>query len=532
MPINWDYEPEVIDSQRDDDSLVQKHGKISFRYISRPPQNFWFIRPHALNYFKDGVLHRTKGERSSSTLELFVDLLYVGLITNLAGEAAKESTGLSLLKYFLYFMPIWQVWCDIKDGVNYYYNEDFTQKLYVFFIIVLLMFYANSHSKAPESLQGAALTIVPYMIARVSLATLYLFYSCWIPQHRLQMRFYALSIYVTSCLWIIVIFVGNRAKVGVSIAIFALENASFIYAYSPMIKRTFKLTMSTALNLEHEIERFSAFVTVAIGEYPYKAVATAPIGAGFNIRLARGVFMLLIAYILFWIYNYGSTIQRRVHPLRRSATTACLFIYSHLPLIAAIVLSADASGDLIKVENGSTKRGATGLTHDEHQSAGSEALVLLKRSVVQAASAGEEESHNMFGLSFYFAGGIGVSLLSMWVLGMLFKDEDEKCTFVLPRWARIGWRLPVGVGIAMLPFAEMDVTLLMGMTSVMLGFVFIWESVFQTPTATWFKFNLVEPAAIAREEEEENRAHRHRQSPRASQEYEDTIEERKPSVSP
>lgn len=509
MAINWDYEPKVIDNHRgnDDDLVVQQHGKINFRYISRPPQNFWFVRPHALNYFKDGVLHRTKGERLSSKIELFLDLLYVGLIANLAGEATKEATGLALLKYVLFFIPIYQVWNDVKDFVNYYYNEDFTQKTALFFVLCILMLYANSHQEVSKSRHGAALVIVPYMVARLMLAGTLFFYSFWIPQHRPQMRAYGTTVVFTSCLWIIVIFVGNRAKVGVSIAIFVLEFAFFSYCYSPLLKKLLKLTMSTALNLEHEIERYSAFVTIAIGEFTYKVVALAPLGAGFSVRFARGVFCLMVAYMLFWIYNYGSTSQKYVHPFRRSARTAIVFVFVHMPLIALIVLAADAAGDLLGVENGSTKRGATGYHEEagEGESGTEEHMKLLIRGAEFLIKRAEEEkeAHNMFGLLFYFTGGIAVSLICCWVIGMCFQDDDEKDTFYLPRWARIGWRLPIGIAIVMISFAEMDCTLLMGLVCILMGFVFIWELVFQHPRGMWFKFHLTDDDAIQRENEEE-----------------------------
>ena len=38
------------------------------------------------------------------------------------------------------------------------------------------------------------------------------------------------------------------------------------------------LTTSTALNIEHEVERFSLFVTIAIGEFLYKVVAPGNLG--------------------------------------------------------------------------------------------------------------------------------------------------------------------------------------------------------------------------------------------------------------
>ncbi|SGZ53525.1 CIC11C00000006039 [Sungouiella intermedia] len=90
---------ELTDSE-DEDEFIRKYGAIEFQYIKRPRDAVWFIRPHALNYFKDGVLFRTKGERTSAKTELFLDLMYVGIIANLAGEASENASWGALYNIF------------------------------------------------------------------------------------------------------------------------------------------------------------------------------------------------------------------------------------------------------------------------------------------------------------------------------------------------------------------------------------------------------------------------------------------------
>ena len=53
------------------------------------------------------------------------------------------------------------------------------------------------------------------------------------------------------------------------------------------------------------------FVTIAIGEFLYKVVAPGNLGIGFSDKFGRGIFLLADAYILFWIYTYGSTSQKQ-----------------------------------------------------------------------------------------------------------------------------------------------------------------------------------------------------------------------------
>ncbi|KAL7663338.1 Uncharacterized protein ABC855_g4067 [[Candida] zeylanoides] len=456
-----------ITDDEDAEEFIRKYGDIDFRYIKRPRDAVWFIRPHALNYFKDGVLYRTKGERTSSKTELFLDLMYVGIIANLAGEASEHASGAALLKYVLFFVPAWTVWADIKDFTNYYYNEDLSQKVYILWVLALLTLYANSHGDVLESVRGAALCVVPYILCRLSLAVSLAVYSLYIPEHRPQMRLYACFIVFTCLLWIPVIFIGTRAKVGLSIVVMVLEQVLFSVAYHPRTKKIMKLTMSTALNIEHEVERFGTFVTIAIGEFLYKIVATHPLGVGFSDKFGRGIFLLVIAYVLFWIYANNSTTRRATHALRRSGTTAILWIYAHLPLVAALVLAADAGGEI-------TASDVTRLSKPRHHEAASGHPELAGRA---------EEEINMYALSLFFTGSLCVSLVCLHVIGVLDKPHDPADMFVLGRFWRVALRAPIGVIILCLSFAEMNSTVMMGVITVLLLVLLVFESITSTPRA-------------------------------------------------
>lgn len=443
----------ALSDSEDEDHFIRKYGDIEYQYIKRPRDAVWFIRPHALNYFMDGVLYRTKGERSSAKTELFLDLLYVGIIANLAGAASETATFEGLLKYILLFLPAWVVWADIKDFTNYYYNEDLLQRLYIFWIITVLAFYANNAHNAWEGVHGGALAYVPYMICRLLLAISLLVYSIYIPQHRAQLRVYAVTIFITSALWIPIIFFNPLGKKIASAVLLLLEQVCFSVCYSPWFKKKLNLRTSTALNIEHEVERFSAFVTIAIGEFLYKVVASNPFGVGFNIKFLRGVFLLLIAYCFAWLYNHGSTSKRAVHPLRHLAARAIAWIYFHVPLIAALVLAADAGGDFCK----------------------------LDETDIWAVLVEEEHERSLHKLAIFFSGGLGVAMLSLFVLGYLDVPRDPASLHIIPRTQRIALRLPVAVIYMGLPFAHISSTLLMGLCALLLTVVVIFESVVSTP---------------------------------------------------
>lgn len=474
-----EIEEQLTDAE-DEDEFVRKYGAINFQYIKKPRNAVWFIRPHALNYFKDGVLFRTKGERTSAKTELFLDLIYVAIIANIAGDASEHASWGALLRYVLVFIPYWTVWADIKDFTNYYYNEDLSQRTYILWILCLLTLSVNSQSGLLESVSGAAFTIVPYILCRLSLAVSLLVYSFYIPEHRAQQRLYFVLLLVTSCVWIPVIFVSTRVKIAIAVVAIVLEQVSFCIVFHPRTKLLMKLTTSTALNIEHEVERLGTFVTIALGEFLYKVASTESLGVGFTVAFGRACFMLIIAYTIFWLYYNGGTSDKAVHPLRHSALRAILWIYSHIPLIGGIVLAADASGELLNraLIYGSEHGGEAGSDHADHLSA----FLVAASEALESAS---EEEPSLRALLFFFTGGTCVALICIAMIGLLDECEDEPDIFVLSKFWRIIWRVPAGVLILILSIFKMDLTLLFGLVALILVVLWVFESIVSVPKKKW-----------------------------------------------
>lgn len=460
----------VLEDSEGEDEFIKKYGDITFQYIDKPADSFWWVKPHALNYFKDGVLYRTKGERTSGKIELFLDLLYVGIVSNLASSATEEASAGSFFKYILLFIPTWTVWSDVKDFVNYYYSEDLTQKLYILWIMALLILYDNNCNYVLEGTKEAAFTVVPYMLCRTSLAFSLWLYSIWVQEHRLQMRVYGLLLFLTSSLWIIVIFVDTRAKIGVTIALLFIENFCFSFCYHPWVKKNImKLTCSTALNIEHEVERFGAFYVIAIGEFLYKTVAGNPIKKGFNSHLSRGVCCLIISYVFLWLYFNSGTSCRATHALRRSGSSAMVWIYSHIPLIAGLILAADSAGEWIELDTQLTKK------HPE------QLLSLTETSISLSSIEEAMDGPSMYALSFFFTGGICVALWALGLIAFAEKSRDPKNMHIVTKFWRVFPRFPAGIIILCMSFAEMRTTELMGLTTMICAILFIWESITTTP---------------------------------------------------
>ncbi|KAH3678425.1 hypothetical protein WICMUC_001442 [Wickerhamomyces mucosus] len=444
--IQDEEEPEV-------EEFIKKYGEIKVSYINPPTLNPWFTKPYALNYFFKGKLFRTRHERTSGKLELFLDLIYVGIVANLASSAVEEHTGLSFLKFFLLFIPAWTVWCDLKEFMNYYYNEDLLQRILVIWTICLLVVYDNNCEYFDELDNHTArvTTVLAYFLARISFGIIILFYSIFIREHRLQMRMFSTTLLITSSLWWLILLIHNNWGRCIFAAIlFSIEQLCWVLSIHPWTKKKLKLEYSTALNIEHEDERFQSFYIIAVGEFLYNLVADSELKQGWNKRLSKGLSVIIISFLFLGFYAQKDGCRRAVHALRRSALAATLYVYSHLFLIASLLITGDAGVDLAKY-------GGKYLEHEE------------------------------FGLLIFFHSGILVTLSFLTLLACLDKEKPNlsDCSIhsKLGRVGRIGFRIPVGCLIFGLSWAYKRLTIekIMWMDCVFLIILFTYEFIVMNP---------------------------------------------------
>jgi hypothetical protein len=118
-------------------------GAIS-RFLKRYNINDFIRRPILHQWIQNGKVYREAKERASSRFELFFDLLFVGIIHQIAESTAERPNGIGFAKYILTFCPAFSVWSDVRDMVNQFANDDVTQRCYILWIMVLLVGYSNN----------------------------------------------------------------------------------------------------------------------------------------------------------------------------------------------------------------------------------------------------------------------------------------------------------------------------------------------------------------------------------------------------
>lgn len=71
-------------------------------------------------YWHKGLLWRASEVEEVASFELFIDLLYVGIISVIGDTAAENATGFSLLKFAVTFALAFKMWTDLTLVVSWF----------------------------------------------------------------------------------------------------------------------------------------------------------------------------------------------------------------------------------------------------------------------------------------------------------------------------------------------------------------------------------------------------------------------------
>ncbi|GAA5908283.1 hypothetical protein JCM6882_006791 [Rhodosporidiobolus microsporus] len=221
--------------------IREQAGPLSWRHL--------FKRPIVRQWLVGGVLAREHAERGPARFELFFDLVFVGIIHQLAERAAEESSsGWAVMKFIICFRLAWGVWQDVRHFINVSGTDDVPQRLYILLIMALLLgFSANASAiviecpgettaEEPAAAEGTAAErrslftraigdgeAVPlsqgceltegwaknvraalafYLVAKLVQALLFIFYGTWLPRFRTAQYVRAAAIVATAVWWI------------------------------------------------------------------------------------------------------------------------------------------------------------------------------------------------------------------------------------------------------------------------------------------------------------------------------------------
>lgn len=299
--------------------------------------------------------------------------------------------------------------------MNMYFNDDLIQRGLIAWIMVLMTFYGNNAIYVDTSISALRMSVGSYVLARFTLAIVKLVYSLTATHHAFQLRAHNFLVLCMLPLWtpLFLDSVSVHAKIALAVVLFLLEQLVGSLCYGPIFARFFRLKTTTAVDIEHHIDRMTAFFIVVLGEFLYGLVWASPsaLDGPFQAKSVRAAVSLSIAFCLCWLYcsTDGSreNLETGVHALRWRAVSGMLWILMHLPLSAALLVAGDICAVFVKYGDGGA---------EVVKPAGGVGGVFPTLDDIAA-------------LKWLFCGGLAIGLACLWIICCLHHEADEdECT--------------------------------------------------------------------------------------------------------
>ncbi|KAJ5166307.1 uncharacterized protein N7482_005088 [Penicillium canariense] len=409
---------------------------------------FLFRQPRALQWFENGrLVKRSDDERQAGRFELFLDLLYVAILSNFADNLVEHISGAKLVKYILILSPSWHVWSDLRELMNSFYNDDLAQRVLILWVMATLVVYGNNAPLVDEEIGAMRSAVGAYMAARLTCNLAHLYYSFASYHHRAQQRLWVGLSTLFLCLYIPLYFesVSIRAKIAIAAVAIVVEECTWVFCYCPAAKRLLRATYTTAVDIPHEVDRYAAFYIIALGEFLYLIVVGSHAAIGLNDRLLRAIWTLIIAFCLNWLYVHNDGSVENDHPLRHSIYTAFLFALIHLPLIAS----------------------------------------LLAGGHVAAASVAKKEFEDP--QRWLLCAGLGTGMLCLYAFALMHGSKDERGTLLLDKPLRLIMRPVTGIIMVLLPLAhDLGATSVLSIVMALFVFCTLWETIASLRKGAYF----------------------------------------------
>ena len=311
----------------------------------------FYMNPILRQYEHKGILWRANLPAEVYTYELFIDLLYVGIM-EISGEAAsEEADGHTFLRFAVTFCMGWVIWSELTLIMSRFYEQDVFRRLNVVFHLTCLVgFTTNITGFYHQTYTPLVLFFVASAIAR---SALHLLYAFTMPTIRPCCVSNAVISLMASALWIGSIFVdatGGRQILiwtALFVDILGYEVMRIIGKVGSQFDGPRKWLVShyefvPGINIEHRVERMGSFTTLVFGYCIIALLFQSSTSRPFTAFLGKAVLGLLQVFALSAIYFEMDRFNLYTHAIRRHPLASVAWSYAHLPMTAGFVLSSSA----------------------------------------------------------------------------------------------------------------------------------------------------------------------------------------------
>ncbi|KAJ6442007.1 low temperature requirement A protein(LtrA) [Purpureocillium lavendulum] len=467
--FGFDADLRTYDSEHTD-GPGSSTASISDQGEPRPAETIkLFKKPVVKQWFHRGLLWRASEQTEVMAIELFFDLLYVGIIHTNGEHMTEEPNGYELLRFSVTFIMSWKIWTDITLTLSWFESDDVFTRLEILFMIACLLAFTtnmiNSFSEDPSTNTYVQL-VSYYLAARLFAAVHYAITAFTLPMIKGVMICSVLNILVPAALWIGSIHVEMPGRLGLiwpalALDLFAQGLSIGLFRWARSVGQNTSLgtrlnrffEFYPAMNIEHRVERMNAFVSLVLGYSVVSILFQSGGGYSVNAFLGKAVLGLIQAFIFNWIYFDVDARNLNLHAIRRSANTAILWQFAHLPFVMGYIVATSGLSTLVLASD------------------------VANANPEQLAEPYSSHSEDHFGnaVRFFYCQGLAIALLSMTAISL---SHDHRTPATL-RWAkryRLVNRVAVCIVMFLLPLAHsLDSLELIGTTLGLSAWVLIVE---------------------------------------------------------
>jgi low temperature requirement protein LtrA len=383
-------------------------------------KRLWWQPPRAT---RDRDPHRTV-----SYLELFYDLFYVVLISEVAHGLAAGATG--IVGYVFLFTVVWFAWLNGSLYHELHGNNDIRTRVFTFlqmFAVAAITLFV--HDALGETGAGFALSYACFLLI--------LTYLWWrtgvhLPEHRLLTVPYVFAFLAATAMFAGSAFVETPLRfviwgVAVFLILITPAGSNLVARKHPEVIEEMDRTTVATHSL---IERFDLFTIIVLGEVIIGVVRGVAAHHDLTVgALLTGGLGMLVAIGLWWLYFDSVAGQRP----RKGRTGMIVWTYLHLPLTMGIAATGACVLNVIGNDDEAIPAEVRWLM------AGSIAAVILSTALLSLSSdlsASTNDTHKPARRAMY--------VLVLLIAGLGFVDLDAKSLLAI---VAAGLLLPIYLAI-------------------------------------------------------------------------------------
>ncbi|KAK4945257.1 hypothetical protein LTR10_015416 [Elasticomyces elasticus] len=447
----------------------------------RPRHKYMISRPRALQYTYKSQVYTSEGDvteqsgeeaakeagidKARERLDLFIDLIWVGIISNLSEVFSSDAFGSedaspskAFLFFVLVFLPTWRVWNGIREILNNYYMDDVVQRTYIFLLLVLSVFFGNNLAYITEFPERAkVLSISLYLFIRSSLVLIEVVYAIFIPWLRRLVLLTSLLYLPSIGLWTAGIYLDGSKALGPVFAAIVLDYTVPLILDSTKTKEALLAGYGKALDPHHFTSRMGSFFIITLGEGVLQLVKDGPLGIGVTRTCGLAVWSLCIYFLLAQIYFNRDGSRVYVPAVLQKGWRTWLWLTYHIPtFMSTLTLSA---GIMFIVQQNAAKFDAE--TNDSNtETLSGDEVTQLTRSAIWTVSI-----------------SLAIVMMAMFGMALLNQPRDPaKSLRVNNRYLRLAGRpLFAVIVVAIASDKNIDSETFLGTCSLLMTCVSIWE---------------------------------------------------------